>query len=106
MWLEWQACQLDTPDWWEELTTIPDVGDPKKLAWKIHASFEIPGVRCETLGNQKEYTVPSAPKCIKRYVPAKQPALPRCPTEIPMEDPGLCTGSSILGREGQSACAQ
>ena len=65
MWLEWQAHQLDTPNWWEELTTMPNAGDPKMLAWKICASFEIPGIRCETLGNHKEYTMPPVPKCIK-----------------------------------------
>ena len=66
MWLEWWACQLDTPNWWEELTTIPNAGDPKQLAQKICASFKIPGVRCETIGNHKEYTAPPAPKCIKQ----------------------------------------
>ena len=56
---------MDTPDWWEELTGIPNAGDPKQLAWKIQASFEIPGVRCDILRNHKEYTVPPAPKCVK-----------------------------------------
>ena len=45
------------PHWWEELTAIPHVGDVKKLAQKIHASFNIPAVQCEALGNQ-EYIVP------------------------------------------------
>ena len=103
MWLEWWACQLDTPNWWEELTVIPNVGDPKKLAQQIHISFKIPGVKCEILGNHN--CAPCAKMCQMGYVPAEQPALPRCPTEIPTEDPGLCTGPSILGREGQSACA-
>ena len=40
-WLEWQAWQLDTPHWWEELTTIPDVEDIWRLAQKIWASFEL-----------------------------------------------------------------
>ena len=62
MWLEWQAYQLDTPNWWEELTTIPNVGGPKKLAWNICTSFKILGVRCETLRNHKVYI---APKHIK-----------------------------------------
>ena len=26
--------QLDMPHWWEKLTAIPEVGDPKKLAQK------------------------------------------------------------------------
>ena len=36
---------MDTPYWWEELITIPEVEDPKKLAQKIRASFSIPAVR-------------------------------------------------------------
>ena len=52
LWLEWQAHQLDMPHWWEELTTIPEVGNVKKLAWKIHVSFDIPAVQCEALRNQ------------------------------------------------------
>ena len=66
MWLEWQACQLDTPDWWKELVTIPNVGDPKRLAQKIHASFEVLQVKCKTLRDHREYTVPPMPKCIQR----------------------------------------
>ena len=42
MWLEWQAFQLDTPDWWKELVAIPNAGDPERLARKIHASFKVP----------------------------------------------------------------
>ena len=56
---------IGTPDWWEELRTISNVSDPKKLAQKIWASFEIPGVRYETLRNHKEYSVPPVPKCVK-----------------------------------------
>ena len=66
MWLEWQACQVDTPDWWKELVTIPNVGDPKRLAWKICTSFEVPWVRCKTLKDHGEYIVPSVSKCIQQ----------------------------------------
>ena len=31
-WLDWQACQLDMPCWWMELTAIPGVEDPWKPA--------------------------------------------------------------------------
>ena len=65
VWLNWQACQLDTPHWWGELATIPDVEDPSKLAQKIPASFLILVVRCEALLNQ-DYTMPPAPKCLTR----------------------------------------
>ena len=39
VWLDWQACQLDMPHWWMELTAIPDVENPKRLAQKIYTSF-------------------------------------------------------------------
>ena len=65
IWLDWWAHQLDTPHWWVELTTIPKVEDPRRLAKKIHAPFLIPEVRCEALPCQ-EYTVPPAPKCLTR----------------------------------------
>ena len=32
VWLEWQAQQVNMTDWWGELVTIPNVGDPKRLA--------------------------------------------------------------------------
>ena len=60
VWLDWQACQVDTLHWWVEFTTIPDVENPKRLAWKIHASFVILLVGCETFPGQ-EYTVPPSP---------------------------------------------
>ena len=44
LWLDWQACQLDTSRWWEELTAIPEEGDLKKLTQKINASFDVPAV--------------------------------------------------------------
>ena len=65
IWLEWQAHRVNTPDWWKELVAIPNAGDPKRLAQKICTSFEVPRVRCETIRDNKNYTVPPAPKCIK-----------------------------------------
>ena len=65
VWLDWQACQLDMPCWWVELTAISNVENPKRLAWKIHASFLILVVRCEASPGQA-YTAPPAPKCITR----------------------------------------
>ena len=62
-WLEWQACQLDMPAWWSELTAIPGVEDLRKLAHKIQASFSIPEVRMRALLEQG-YTAPPAPKCL------------------------------------------
>ena len=62
-WLDWQAFQMDMPYWWLELTAIPGVGDPRKLAWKIHASFSIPAVKSKVFLHQG-YTVPPAPRCL------------------------------------------
>ena len=61
---------MDTPHWWGELTAIPKVEDPRKLGQKIHASFLIPAVRCETFPGQV-YTMPPAPKCLTkcRFIP-------------------------------------
>ena len=62
-WLDWQACQLDMPCWWTELTTISGLEDPRKLAKKIWASFLIPAVRSKVFLGQG-YTTPPAPKCL------------------------------------------
>ena len=48
-----------------ELTTIPEVEDPRRLAQKICASFLIMAVRCEALPGQ-DYTMPPASKCLTR----------------------------------------
>ena len=49
--------------WWGELVTIPDVEDPRRMAWKICASFVILAIRCEAHLTQ-DYTVPPAPECL------------------------------------------
>ena len=70
VWLDWWAHQLDMPHWWMELTAIPNVENPKRLAQNIHASFLILVVRCEALPGQ-DYTMPTAPKCLTsgRFLP-------------------------------------
>ena len=35
MWLEFQAGQLGTPAWWEELGAVPGIEDRHKFACKI-----------------------------------------------------------------------
>ena len=70
VWLDWWAHQLDTPHWWADLTTIPNVENPKRLAQKIHAFFLILAVRCAALPGQ-EFTMPHASKCLTmgRFLP-------------------------------------
>ena len=50
-----------------ELTTIPGVVDPRKLAQKIWASFSIPAIRNQVFPG-KGYTAPPAPKCLTQNV--------------------------------------
>ena len=66
-WLDWQAHQKDMPYWWTELTAIPGVEDPQKLAWKICTSFLIPAVRSKVFLGQG-YTAPPAPRCLTQSV--------------------------------------
>ena len=66
-WLDWWAHQLDMPCWLIELTAILGVEDPKKLAWKIWASFSIPEVRSQVFLGQG-YTTSPAPKCLTQSV--------------------------------------
>ena len=100
-WLDWCACQLNIPCWWMELTTIPGVGDPRKLAQKIWASFSIPVVRSQVFPGQG-YTAPPAPKCLTWNV--------FLPDELSYQDVqqqpfslnhGLCLRITVLGRETQ-----
>ena len=64
-WLDWQAHQLSTPCWWEELRAIPGVKDPWKLACKIWASFSIPEVNSRTFLGQ-DYTAFPTPRCLNQ----------------------------------------
>ena len=78
VWLEWWAYQGNTPDLWGELVTIPNVGNPERLAHKICASFEILWVRSKALRDSNSYTMPPAPKCLQRkmFLPVPDPHLP------------------------------
>ena len=101
LWLDWQAHQLDTPHWWEELTTIPEAGDQKKLAWKICTSFDILVVRCQALWNQ-DYTRPLLPNALPGVGSSPVTILTKMSDEALTADPGLHSGTAILGRGSQS----
>ena len=65
MWLEFQAGQLGTPVWWEELVAVPDIKDRHKFAWKIRASFYVPEVHLR-VSLEWVYTAPPAPWVLNR----------------------------------------
>ena len=67
LWLDWQACQLSTPCWWENLRAIPGVKDLQKLTHKIWASFSIPEVRSRAFLGQ-DYAVPLTPRYLNQNV--------------------------------------
>ena len=72
MWLEFQAQQLGTPTWWEELGAIPGIKDLHKFAQKIRASFYIPEVWMRA-SLEQGYTAPLAPWSLNRsaFLPEK-----------------------------------
>ena len=64
-WLEFQAGQLGTPAWWEELGAMPGITDQHKFAQKIRASFYVPEVWLRA-SLEWGYTAPPAPQCLNR----------------------------------------
>ena len=66
------------PDWWRELVTISNVGDPERLAYKLCTSFEVPQERCKALKDPGDYSAPPGPKCIQRkmFLPVANSCLP------------------------------
>ena len=67
-----QAGQLGTPAWWEELGAILGIKDPWKFAQKIRASFYILEVWMRA-SLKLGYTVPPAPQSLNRnaFLPEK-----------------------------------
>ena len=65
MWLEFQAGQLGTPAWWEELGAMLGIEDQCKFAQKIGASFYVLEVQLRASPEQG-YTAPPAPQSLNR----------------------------------------
>ena len=64
-WLEFQAGQLGSPMWWEELGAILGIEDWHKFAWKIRASFYVQEVWLRA-SLEQGYTMPLAPQSLNR----------------------------------------
>ena len=64
-WLEFQAGQLGTPAWWEELGAVPGIEDRCKFVQKIRASFYVPEVWLR-VSPEWGYTAPPAPQILDR----------------------------------------
>ena len=107
--LEWQACQVDTPNLWKDSVTIPKAGDPERLAWKNPCFlWGSTSQMQDPKGLWRVYCTPCAKMHPEEYVPVGcylLPALSILSVETTMEEPGICTGPSVLGRGGWSASA-
>ena len=64
-WLEFQAGQLGTPTWWEELGVILGIKDQCKFVQKIRVSFYILEVWIR-VSPEQGFTVPLSPKSLNR----------------------------------------
>ena len=71
-WLEFQAGQLGTPTWWEELGVILDIKDWHKFAWKVRASFYVLEVWIRA-SLEQGFTAPLAPQSLNwsTFLPEK-----------------------------------
>ena len=77
----------------------PQCGEPKEASPKIHDSFSIPVVRCESLPGQ-DYTVPPCPQMSHQgSVFPQWSILSGHPMAAPAADHGLCLSATVLGRE-------
>ena len=81
---------------------------PKGGSKNLHFLWGSTSQMQDPQGPQRVYCAPCTKMCPEEYVPVRcclLPALSKLSVETTMEDPGVCTGPSILGREGWSAHA-
>ena len=64
-WLEFQAGQLGTPTWWEELGAVPGIEDWCKFAQKIRTSIYVPKVWLRA-SPERGYAAPLASQSLNR----------------------------------------
>ena len=60
-WVPWKANRCKTPSWWAELLAVPEVGDHKKLAREVWASFQLPQRMREIRMKEANLPNPSMP---------------------------------------------
>ena len=63
-WLTWKAQVCKTPNWWQELTMVPEVDDHKKLACEVRASFQFPKKVSEQCLVENDHQAPPTPMCL------------------------------------------
>ena len=70
-WVIWRSQKQDMPGWWQELAEVLGVDDPKKLAWQVQASFQLPQRISEQHRVENNHQAPPAPPCLhcKNFLP-------------------------------------
>ena len=58
------ACFLRGSIWWRELVAVPEVGDHKKLAQEVQASFQLPRGMSELHKMEDCHQAPPVPLCL------------------------------------------
>ena len=62
-WVQWRAEKCDVPDWWAELSTVPEE-DTGRLAQEVRASFHLPRPMHELDPREAPFHAPPAPPCL------------------------------------------
>ena len=65
-WVQWRAEKCDTPNWWAELSTVPEE-DTGRLAQEVRASFQLPRCMHELEPREAPFHVPLAPLCLHQW---------------------------------------
>ena len=85
-WVLWRADRCKTLSWWEELSTVSEVGDHKRPAREVQASFWLPQRMRELRMKEANLQAPPMPPCLhqqKFMLPAKTIFACRDIREIP-----------------------
>ena len=70
-WVMWKAKRCDTPNWWMELSTVPEEDDTRKLARQVRVSFGLPCWLQELDAEEAKHQAPAALPCLhqQKFMP-------------------------------------
>ena len=65
-WVQWRADKCKIPDWWMELSTVPEE-DTGRLAQEVRASFQLPKHMHKLDPREAPFHAPPAPPSLHRW---------------------------------------
>ena len=73
-WVLWRADRCKTPSWWAELLAVPEIGDHKRLAREVQASFQLLQWMRELGMKEADLQAPPMPPCLhwQKFMPPAQ----------------------------------